>query len=144
MALDGAKTCVDVGSGAGLPGIPLAVAYPEVTFDLVDRSGRRCDLMRRMIAVLSLDNCRVVHKGVRDVDNRYQSLVSRATMPADKIMVHVKRLLEAGGVALLAGSWTGNVDVSIPAMPPGLSGRYVEIPVDILDSRINLLRIDST
>lgn len=144
MALDGVRTCVDVGSGAGLPGIPLAVAHPEVGFDLVDRSGRRCDLMRRMIAVLSLDNCKVVHKDVRDVDNRYDVLVSRATMPADKILIHVKRLLEAGGVALLARSWTGNADAPMPAMPPGLSGRYVEIPVDILDSRINLLRIDST
>jgi 16S rRNA (guanine527-N7)-methyltransferase len=143
LVLDRAQTCVDVGSGAGLPGIPLAVAYPEIGFDLVDRSGRRCDLIRRMIAVLGLGNCKVVHKDVADVDKNYDALVARAAMPAEKLLIHVKRMIEPGGIALVAHSRTGNTGGPLPAMPDGLTGEYVEVPVDILDSPVNLLRIDS-
>lgn len=144
LAMSRATTCIDVGSGVGLPGIPLAIAYPEAVFELVDRSGRRCDLIGRMLAVLKLGNCRVVHKDIADVDNNYEALVSRAAMPQEQLMIHVKRLLQPTGVAVIGHSWTGSNRQSTYVVPDGLAVEHVRVPVNILDSPVNLLRIEPT
>ena len=144
IALRKAASCIDVGSGAGLPGIPLAIAFPEVTFDLVDRSGRRCDLIRRMLAVLKLTNCQVVHKDVVDVDKIFDSFVSRAAMSPEPLMIHVKRLLGPTGVAVIGHSWGGTSGLATPPIPDGMVGKYMDVPVDILDSHVRLLRIEPT
>lgn len=142
--LGAARTCVDVGSGVGLPGIPLAVAYPQVRFELVDRSGRRCDLIRRVVAVLRLDNCVVVHSDIADVDKRYDSLVSRASLPPPALMIHVKRLLVDKGIATIGLSRTGQDSIASLQLPRGFRQQVVEIPADILDSPVSLLRIEPT
>ena len=46
------KTAADVGSGAGLPGIPLAIFFPEVHFTLIERSGRRSGFLRNIVSLL--------------------------------------------------------------------------------------------
>lgn len=144
VALDGAVSCIDVGSGVGLPGIPLAIAYPEIEFELVDRSGRRCDLIRRIIAVLRLGNCAVVHKDVSSVDKNYDALVSRASLPPDRLMIHVKRLLRKPGVAVIGLSRNADQPVEVPVSEPGLRSHLVRVPTDVLDSSVNLLRIEAT
>lgn len=144
IALPKAASCIDVGSGAGLPGIPLAIAFPEVAFDLVDRSGRRCDLIGRMLAVLRLTNCRVVHRDVADVDKNFDAFVSRAAMSPEPLMIHVKRLLGPAGVAVIGHSWGGASGLVPPSIPDGMVGKYVEVPADILDSPVKLLRIGPT
>lgn len=144
IALAGAASCVDVGSGAGLPGIPLAIAFPEIHFALVDRSGRRCDLLRRTVAVLRLTKCQVVHKDVEDVDNVFDALVSRAALPPEQLVIHVKRLLGPAGVAVIGHSRVGRSRSKPLLMPSGLIAHYVNVPADILDSPVNLLRIEPT
>jgi 16S rRNA (guanine527-N7)-methyltransferase len=143
-ALPGASSCIDVGSGAGLPGLPLAIAFPEVEFDLVDKSGRRCDLIRRMLAVLNLRNCQVVHRDIASVDKIFDAVVSRAAMPPERLMIHVKRLLGPAGVAVIGHSWVGSEKRGTIVAPIGMVVEYVEVPVDILDSPVNLLRIAAT
>lgn len=142
-ALANAETCVDIGSGVGLPGLPLAIVYPEVEFDLVDRSGRRCDLLRRMIAVLRLANCEVVHNDIGYVDKRYDGIVSRAAIPHQQILIHVKRLLRDTGAALIGHSWSSDEEPEMPLTPEGLLATYVTVPADILDSAVRLLRISA-
>jgi 16S rRNA (guanine527-N7)-methyltransferase len=140
LALKDVDSCVDVGSGVGLPGIPLAIAYPEVKFDLVDRSGRRADLLRRASAVLGIRNCRVIHGDIKSVDNSYPALVSRASLPPAELMIHVKHLLEPAGVALV-GLAHGREPEDTPETPPGLHSEVVIVPDDILDTPVSLLRI---
>jgi len=50
---------IDVGSGVGLPGIPLAILWPDTTVRLVERSGRRARLLRRAVRILDLENAHV-------------------------------------------------------------------------------------
>lgn len=140
IALDRAESCIDVGSGVGLPGIPLAITYPEATFMLVDRSGSRCDLMRRAVAVVGVENCCVVHRELSAVHRAADAIVSRAAIPVDRMMIHVKRLLRPNGVAVL-GLSRKNEPTSLPELPPRWSGRVVAVPADILDTTVYLLRI---
>ena len=142
-ALNDHATCLDIGSGAGLPGIPLAITRPETSFVLLDRSGRRCDLMRRATGILELPNCRVIQQDVAEVDERFGAIVSRAAIPPEMMMIHVKRILKPGGVAILGLSHTAKPQQTLTA-PVGLTSSVISVPADILDTEINLLRIEAT
>ena len=143
LALEDVKECGDLGSGAGLPGIPLAIIRPEVEFSLVDKSRRRCDLLDRAIVVLGLRNCTIIHSDLGAVDRKWKSIVSRAAMPIEHLVIHVKRCLETGGSGIVGLTRTRPGRFKTPAPPPGLSFEVVDVPDDILDTRVQLLRIEA-
>ncbi len=102
----------DLGTGVGLPGIPLAIHFPETRFVLYDRSGRRVRLAKRAVRILDLPNVTVQQKDVAHLTGTSPVIVSRAFLPPDKLEPHVRRLLAPGGVAVVGGSW-----VSRPEYP---------------------------
>ncbi len=59
-----------MGSGAGLPGLPLAIALPRVRFVLVESSGRKCAFIDRAVAECGLENVEVVDARVEDMARR--------------------------------------------------------------------------
>lgn len=118
-------TMLDIGSGVGLPGIPLAIAIPVTEITLLDRSGRRCGLLRRAVRVLGLDNVDVQQRDVTEWDAQADLVVSRASLPPEHLLPHLKRL--AGSLAIVAGSTTAAVEI------PGYStvkieSRYLDSP----------------
>lgn len=121
----------DLGSGVGLPGIPLAIALPETRFLLVDRSGRRVDLMRRVLRVLDLENCQVTQGEIEHLEGRVETIVSRATLPPETMLRVANSHLVEGGRAIVAGSWRER-----PRHP---GWETVEIPSYVLDQTIWLL-----
>ena len=121
----------DLGSGVGLPGIPLAIAQPGTRFTLIDRSGRRVDLMRRAIRVLGLQNCRALEGDIRKLEGPVDTIVSRASIPPGELGRIVTRLLHPEGVAVAAGSWLERPEVE--------GWETVEIPEDVLDQTVWLL-----
>lgn len=125
------KEVWDLGSGAGLPGIPLAITHPDTQFTLVDRSGRRIDLLRRAIRVLGLHNCQPVQGDIKDLEGPMETIVSRASMPAEQLGRVARRLLSPQGVAVTAGSWRERPDV--------MGWETIEIPEDVLDQTVWLL-----
>ncbi len=143
LALHQADTCADIGSGVGLPGVPLAIAGPATSFDLVDKSGRRCDLLRRAIRVLGLENCHVVHSDVDRLTTRYDAVVSRAAMPLERLLLHVKHLLSPDGIGLVGVTHGRAGEAPIPASPSGLTLAVVSVPDEILDRPVQLLRIEA-
>ncbi|MGB7860444.1 MAG: RsmG family class I SAM-dependent methyltransferase [Acidimicrobiia bacterium] len=122
---------LDLGSGVGLPGIPLAVLRPEVTFRLVDRSGRRCELARRAVRVLNLKNVVVEQRDFADLEGKTRWIVSRASLPPDQAFSSFGRLLEPGGVAILGGSWRER-----PEYPGWVT---IEVGSEILDQPVWIL-----
>ena len=139
LALTSAETCIDLGSGTGLPGIPLAVAHPHIEFTLLDRSGRRCDLMSRAVAILGLPNCVVRQQDIGGVTDRFDAVVSRAEL----LVIHVNRILNPQGTALVGLSRTGSIGI-LPADDHEMSLSLVSIPREVLDSGASLLRIEPT
>lgn len=121
----------DLGSGVGLPGIPLAILRPETGVILIDRGGRRVDLARRAIRVLGLENCQVLQRDITDLEGEVGVLVSRASLTPEQLQPVISRLLTSDGVAVVGGSWSGQ-----PSHP---GWETVEIPADVLDQPIWLL-----
>lgn len=91
----------DMGSGAGLPGIPLALARPDIQVTLIEPLLRRSEFLREVIDELGVD-CRVVRgraedRAVRDVVGEVDAVVSRAVASLDKLAKWSSRLLPPGG-----------------------------------------------
>lgn len=69
---------LDVGTGGGFPGIPLAIAYPEVNFVLCDSIGKKMKVVRAVVQALGLTNVTVHHGRAEDIKGQFDFVVSRA------------------------------------------------------------------
>ena len=69
---------LDVGTGGGFPGIPLAILFPETQFTLVDSIGKKIKVVDEVTAGLKLQNTSTYNKRVEDLNERYDFIVSRA------------------------------------------------------------------
>lgn len=89
----------DIGSGGGLPGIPLACAFPEYNFFLVERMSKRCSFLENVRAILKLQNVEVVNSEAENYPEEASSItVFRAFRPLDKKMTKtLLRLTKTGG-----------------------------------------------
>lgn len=102
---------LDVGTGVGLPGIPLACLMPETRFVLLDRSARRVRLANRAVRVLQLGNVEVVQSDLHSWRQPSSVVVSRATIPPEDLLLPLKRLVSPGGIAVIGGSWNERPEV---------------------------------
>jgi 16S rRNA (guanine527-N7)-methyltransferase len=93
----GVEACTDLGSGAGLPGIPLAIASPEVRFRLVEARARRVAFLELVVAELALGNVEVVQARAEDIDETTPVCTARALADLDGTWRLARPLLEPGG-----------------------------------------------
>jgi 16S rRNA (guanine527-N7)-methyltransferase len=95
-----AKALADLGSGAGLPGIPLAIALPSIRFTLIERMGKRAGFLRNTLAVLGLKNAELEENEIeKALPGRFGVVTSRAFTPLDTAAIkHMFRLLMPGGI----------------------------------------------
>jgi 16S rRNA (guanine527-N7)-methyltransferase len=94
-----ADRLLDVGAGAGLPGIPLAIARPDLSVTLIDASHKKCAFMQQAAIELRLANVEAVHGRVEDLDPEapYPQIVSRAFSDLSDFVRLTARLLAPGG-----------------------------------------------
>jgi len=130
----------DLGSGGGLPGLVLAILWPETRVTLLDRSGRRTRLLRRFVRILDLDNVVVIQTDAERTGFQADAMVMRAVFPPEKAIPFFAGHLTPGGKAVLALSRSGPPDgtrlVDL-ARTAGLTARVHE--VSILDPAAWLL-----
>ena len=69
---------LDVGTGGGFPGIPLAILFPEVEFLLVDSIGKKINVVNAIATELGLTNVQALNKRAKDVEGKYDFVISRA------------------------------------------------------------------
>lgn len=89
----------DIGSGGGLPGIPLATAFPEIEFTLVERMSKRCVFLENCAAILGLKNVKVLNKEAEKIPEESFDLITfRAFRPLDQKMTKtLLNMIKKGG-----------------------------------------------
>lgn len=104
---DGAKVA-DVGSGAGLPGIPMAIAQPNAHFTLIEPMERRSDWLKQQVEELGLTNVEVLRARAEEVGSVYDIVTARAVSNLSKLLRMTVDLIREGGELLaLKGSKAG-------------------------------------
>jgi 16S rRNA (guanine527-N7)-methyltransferase len=99
------KKVADVGSGAGLPGIPMAIAQPEATFVLIEPMERRSKWLQEQVDALGLSNVRVHRARAEEVGEAFDIVTARAVSALPKLLRMTVPLTRDGGeIIALKGS----------------------------------------
>lgn len=93
--LSGAKV-LDVGTGGGFPGIPLAIMFPDASFHLIDARRKKTDAVNEFVEALGLTNVRVSHIRAEELPGHYDFIVSRAVTSLDKFTSWTGKLIRPG------------------------------------------------
>lgn len=108
---------IDVGTGAGFPGLPLAIVRKDIEVTLLDAQRKRCDFLAEVAGRLSLSNVRVLHLRAEDAGRaeelreRFDLAVARAVAPMNILLEYLLPFIKVNGHAL---AWKG------PAVPEEL------------------------
>lgn len=84
-------TFLDMGTGGGFPGIPLAIMYPECRFHLIDRIGKKIKVAQAIAEAIGLTNVTFQHGDIGECRQKYDYVVSRAVMRLDELLPLIKK-----------------------------------------------------
>lgn len=82
---------LDVGTGGGFPGIPLAILFPECKFHLIDRIGKKIKVAANVAESIDLENVTFQHGSVEENKSEYDFVVSRAVMPLPDLLKLIRK-----------------------------------------------------
>jgi len=97
---------VDIGTGAGFPGIPLKIIYPGMKITLVESVGKKAMFCQHMVRVLGLENVEVIQARAEDLGQKaehrekYDYAVARAVAQMNVLMEYLLPLVKIGGIVL--------------------------------------------
>ncbi|MBQ60958.1 MAG: 16S rRNA (guanine(527)-N(7))-methyltransferase RsmG [Gammaproteobacteria bacterium] len=113
----GGSSIIDVGSGAGLPGIPLAILYPAKNFILLDSNGKKTRFMTQAVIDLELENVAVVQERVEQYQGKkFDHVLCRAFASLETIADSVSHLLRTqGNVLAMKGKQDHDTELGLDA-----------------------------
>ncbi len=146
-ACPAAGLVVDVGSGAGLPGIPMALARPDLTVRLVEPLLRRAAFLGEVTQRLELDNVEVVRSRAEDLHGLWvaPTVTARAVAPLDRLLPWCLPLVADGGslLAVKGDRAEAELDLVRAELPRwnASAGPIEEVGAGLVDPPVRLVRI---
>ena len=122
------ENVLDVGTGAGLPGIPLAIALPLVSFTLLDSNGKKTRFVQQAASQLGLGNVEVINARIESLGTSagFDNITSRAFASLQDFIGHTRRLMAGNGHWL---AMKGQAERDEGSLPPGFV--VLKHPLDV-------------
>ena len=139
-----AKALIDIGTGAGFPGIPVALARPDIGVTLLDSSRKKCTFLEQAKSELGLANVRVVCERVESwrPEERYEAVASRAFAELSDFVTQARHLVAPGGRMLaMKGVYPFEEIARVPASHR--VAQVVELTVPSLDAKRHLVLLEA-
>lgn len=96
-SFDPGMEILDVGTGGGFPGIPLAILFPETKFHLVDSIGKKIKVVQEVADALQLKNVKAEQRRAEELSGQYDYVVSRAVAPWNELYLWTNKALRTKG-----------------------------------------------
>jgi 16S rRNA (guanine527-N7)-methyltransferase len=129
--LPAGASVADIGSGAGLPGIVLAIARPDVRFTLIEPMERRVAWLAEQVTALSLDNVVVERGRAQDVSGSFDVVTARAVSAFSKLIPMTVPLTMSGGSLLFMKGENAEAEIAAAAKPISRF-RLTDVRVELL------------
>lgn len=132
---------LDVGSGAGLPGLPLAILFPDKNFILLDSNGKKTRFMTQVVIDLGLSNVQVVQSRVEEYRAPpFDQVLCRAFAPLATIVEKVSHLVAQDG-SLLAMKGKINAETLLETSAPLRLNRVIPVQVPLIEAERCLVEL---
>ena len=122
-------TVLDVGTGGGFPGIPLAIMFPNCRFHLIDSIGKKIQVVEKVIEEIGLTNASCQQVRMEELNESYQYVVCRAVAKLHKLIQWTRPVLAGGGqlICLKGGDLQHEIDeIKLPVKTYHLSAYFKE------------------
>ncbi len=122
---------IDVGTGGGLPGIPLAILNPDKEFSLLDTNSKKTRFLKQTVYELGLQNVQVIHSRVQDFENNsgYACILSRAFASIEDMVTWTSHLLAEDGQWLaMKGVYPVNEIATLPDRVEVCRSESIQLP----------------
>jgi 16S rRNA (guanine527-N7)-methyltransferase len=142
--LEGARNVLDVGTGPGLPGIPVAIARPEMKVTLLDSSHKKCAFLQQAKIELGLDNVEIACERVENWKpaQRFDAVVSRAFSDLADFVAQAQHVVAPGGrLIAMKGVYPFDEIARVPASHRVAS--VIELKVPRLDAKRHLVFVEA-
>lgn len=138
------KSFIDVGTGPGLPGIPLAILYPERNFVLLDSLGKRITFLRQVVFQLKLTNVQPVKSRVEEYQGEapFDGVLSRAFSSLNDMVSWCSHLIteEHGQFFALKGQYPADELINLPENISLVSSHEIKVPELVGERHVLLLK----
>lgn len=122
---------LDLGTGGGLPGIPLAILFPKTHFTLIDGTGKKILVVKEIASALGLQNVTAMHKRAEELKQKFDFVICRAVASLDKLLMWSEKLIATkqqhpwpNGLISLKG---GNLKSEIKELPKGFEAEIIPL-----------------
>jgi len=130
----------DVGSGAGFPGIPIAIVRPDISITLIEPSRKKCAFLRNITKAINLNNVSVLEGRVEDItDYDFNIAMTRALFSINDFIKKTKHVVKKNGCLILSKG--PKLQDELEKMPPGAHFEHITATLPLTSLQRHLIKI---